>query len=231
MKNILLAGAGRSASVLIDYLLENASKEDWQITIADINAGQVVQNERRLSFDVNNSDQRASEVKRADLVISLLPPFLHALIADACIVYKKHLLTASYVSPEIARLDAAAQEAGVLFLNEMGLDPGIDHMSAMAILEDIKDRGGAVLSFKSYTGGLIAPESCNNPWSYKLTWNPRNVILAGQATARYLCDKQIRHVPYSRIFNTVWIRSPPYCVVRCVRQAFARPGMYLFSWV
>jgi saccharopine dehydrogenase-like NADP-dependent oxidoreductase len=202
MKHILLAGSGRSAAALIHYLLENALQEDWEITIADIHPGSSVHpRERRILFDVTDEFQCSRETQRADLVISLLPASFHSRMAVDCIRYKKHFLTASYVSEEIRALDTAAREGGVLLLNEMGLDPGIDHMSAMAMIDAIKTEGGKIHSFKSYTGGLIAPESVDNPWEYKFTWNPRNVVLAGQATAHYMGSNQLKYVPYHRLFK------------------------------
>jgi saccharopine dehydrogenase-like NADP-dependent oxidoreductase len=203
MKKILLLGAGRSAFSLINYLIDNCAKEGWEVTIADMLLAASIKSEKRIQLDIQNETLRASAIQNADLVISLLPPSLHYIIALDCIRFKKHLLTASYVAPEIAALDKEAKAAGVLFLNEMGLDPGIDHMSAMAILDEIKARGGTITSYKSYTGGLIAPESSDNPWEYKFTWNPRNVVLAGQATAQYLENKQLKYVPYNRLFKQV----------------------------
>jgi saccharopine dehydrogenase-like NADP-dependent oxidoreductase len=134
-------------------------------------------------------------------VISLLPPALHILAANDCLRFRKSLVTASYVSAEIAALDTECKKSGLLFLNECGLDPGIDHMSAMEIIHRLQKQGAALTSFKSYTGGLIAPESNDNPWGYKFTWNPRNVILAGQGTAKYIQDGHYRYIPYSRIFS------------------------------
>ncbi len=209
MQNILLIGAGRSASSLIKYLLDNSSKEDWKIVIGDISAFHAQQkanhhpHAKGIAFDVNDEPQRMKEIQAADLVISLLPAHLHIVVATDCVHFGKHLLTASYVSKEIAELNDAAKASDILLLNETGLDPGIDHMSAMQLIDRIKAQGGELTVFKSYTGGLIAPESNDNPWRYKFTWNPRNVVLAGQGTACYIENAKLKYVPYSRLFSQI----------------------------
>lgn len=206
MKNILLLGAGKSSHVLIKYLLNNAASGNWQVTVADISLEAAQSNVgshpggKAMALDINNEAQREAAIRGADLVISLLPPALHLFAAKDCLRFKKHLVTASYVSPEMKALHPDAVKNGLIFLNECGLDPGIDHMSAMKIIDSIHEEGGKVMEFRSYTGGLIAPESNNNPWGYKFTWNPRNVILAGQGTAKYLLDGKIKEVPYKELF-------------------------------
>ncbi len=207
MRNILLIGAGRSSSSLIKYLLDHSVKEDWTLTVADVSeelAGQKTGGHDRgkaIRFDVQDEHQRIAEVSKADIVISMLPAHMHLAVAEECIRQKKNLVTASYVSKEMQELDGKARENGVLLLNECGLDPGIDHMSAMKIIEEIKSKGGEVISFKSYTGGLVAPESNDNPWGYKFSWHPRNVILAGQGTAKYIEKGRYRYLPYNRLFS------------------------------
>jgi saccharopine dehydrogenase-like NADP-dependent oxidoreductase len=207
MKKILVIGAGLSSSYLIKYLLANAKKENWEITIADQNIELAKQkigkakNAIALAFNITNETERKAAIKDTDLVVSLLPPTLHILAAKECIAYKKHLVTASYVSDEMKSLDEAAKKADVLFLNEIGLDPGIDHLSAMEMIHKIEDKKGEIISFKSFCGGLIAPEFDNNPWNYKFTWNPRNVVLAGQATAKYLENGLLKFIPPNRIFS------------------------------
>jgi len=207
MKNILLLGAGKSSHVLIKYLLQNAASGSWQVTVADIsleaaqsNVGNH-SNAKAIALDINNAQQREAAIQNADLVISLLPPALHLFAAKDCLRFKKHLVTASYVSPEMKALHQDVVASGLIFLNECGLDPGIDHMSAMKIMDEIHAGGGKIIEFRSYTGGLIAPESNNNPWGYKFTWNPRNVILAGQGTTKYLLDGKIKEVPYKELFT------------------------------
>ncbi|MDA0682668.1 MAG: saccharopine dehydrogenase NADP-binding domain-containing protein, partial [Bacteroidetes bacterium] len=159
MKKILVIGAGRSAVTLIQYLLNHSTANNWQVTVADFSqdlAKQAVENHPNGSaifFNVTDDNQRVSEISNADIVISMLPASMHITVAKDCIRLKKHLVTASYVSKEIADLDSSAKQAGVLLLNEIGLDPGIDHMSAMAVIDDIKARGGELTSFKSFCGG------------------------------------------------------------------------------
>jgi saccharopine dehydrogenase (NADP+, L-glutamate forming) len=207
MKKILVIGAGLSSSYLIKYLLANAKKENWQVTIADQSielAKQKIAKSKQgiaLAFNINNQNEREEAIKNADLVVSLLPPTLHIIAAHDCIKFKKNLVTASYVTPPMQSLNEAALEANVLFLNEIGLDPGIDHLSAMEMIHKIQKDGGNITSFKSFCGGLVAPEFDNNPWNYKFTWNPRNVILAGQATAQYLENGLIKFIPQNRIFE------------------------------
>lgn len=205
-----MLGAGRSSSDLIRYLLTNAVSNEWLVRVGDLDetlAAQKIQgHEQGESFKIIHGDegQRNAEIAAADLVISMLPAFMHAEIAACCIEHGKHLITPSYVSDEMWALDEKAKASGVLILNEMGVDPGIDHMSAMAIVHDITAKGGEITSFESFTGGLIAPESDNNPWNYKITWNPRNVVLAGYGgTARYLEDNSLKFIPYHRLFTSL----------------------------
>lgn len=204
MKKILIIGAGRSSSALIKYLEENAGRYQWELTIGDKEEKPVSQSQvsRRIYFDVFNDEQLNEEVKQADLVISMLPAMFHPVVARVCLKHSKSLLTASYISPEIAELDTEARSLGVLFLNEMGVDPGIDHMSAMNVINRIRKEGYKLLCFETFTGGLIAPESDNNPWHYKITWNPRNVVLAGQGgPARFIQEGTFKFIPYHRLFR------------------------------
>ncbi len=207
MKRILLIGAGRSSSSLISYLLEHAAQENWELTVADISKDNAAvklgghASGRAIALDIHNSVATTSEIEKADLVLSMLPAHMHISVARECVRLKKHLVTASYVTEEMQSLDASAKDSGVILLNECGLDPGIDHMSAMEIIDRIHEEGGKLISFKSYTGGLVAPESNDNPWGYKFSWNPRNVILAGQGTARYVEDGKYKYIPYHRLFS------------------------------
>ncbi|GJM29364.1 MAG: saccharopine dehydrogenase [Cyclobacteriaceae bacterium] len=207
MKNVLILGAGRTVPSLIDYLAR-LSGLDIQIRVGDIS--EQLANQRALgydnvtgfSFDVTDQSQREQEVLNADLVISLLPVKFHIEVAKTCLQYGKQMLTASYITPEMAKLDTEAKDKGILLLNECGLDPGLDHMTAMAALDYIRlKKGGEVFSFNSYTGGLIAPESDNNPWHYKFTWNPRNVVLAGTETARFIRNGKYKYIPYHCVFT------------------------------
>ena len=189
MKNILVIGAGRSAVTLIKYLLDNAEVNNWNVIVADFSeelAKQAVSNHpnaKAIFFNVTDAVQREHEITAADIIISMLPTTMHIRVAEDCVRLGKNLVTASYVSKEILDLDEKAEKAGVLLLNEIGLDPGIDHMSAMQVIDQIKENGGELTSFKSFCGGLVHPDYDNNPWNYKFTWNPRNVVLAGQGTA------------------------------------------------
>lgn len=206
MKKILLFGAGKSATVLIDYLLRNALVEDWTVTVVDANlslaqskignalAGQA------LSFDINDAAERGTHIQQADIVISLLPPALHILVAKDCISYKKNLLTASYVDEQMRNLEQSILDSNILFLCEMGLDPGIDHMSAKKMIDTIEANGGKITSFYSHCGGLVAPENDNNPWHYKISWNPRNVVMAGKAGAIFKEDGADKEMPYEKLF-------------------------------
>jgi saccharopine dehydrogenase (NADP+, L-glutamate forming) len=209
MKNILVIGAGRSSTYLIQYLLNHSASEQWKVTVADVSIDLAKQktnnhpNARAILFDIHNQQQREEEIKNADLVVSMLPASMHLEVAKDCIKFNKHLATASYVSPEMAALSNEASDAKVTFINEIGLDPGIDHASAMKLIDEIKESGGELISFKSYCGGLVAPESNDNPWGYKFSWNPRNVILAGQGTAQYIENGKYKYIPYNRLFTQI----------------------------
>jgi saccharopine dehydrogenase (NADP+, L-glutamate forming) len=206
VKTILLLGAGKSATVLIDYLIETVKENKWKFIIADANKEQILAKTNHSPFaeavalDVTNDDDRAALIERAHVVISMMPPSLHFLVAKDCVEYRKHLLTASYLDNKIKSLQQEIQQKKLLFLCEMGLDPGIDHMSAMKMIETIKADGGTISSFKSHCGGLVAPESDDNPWHYKISWNPRNVVLAGKAGAEYELDEQVIHQGYETLF-------------------------------
>jgi len=207
MHNILIIGAGLSSSALIKYVLDKATVNGWFVTVADAvleNAEKKIDKHpqgRAVWLDVMKVNDRRELIGRADVVVSLLPAHLHLEVAHDCVKLKKHLITASYVSQEMYRLGDEARDRELIFMGEMGLDPGIDHMSAMKMINDIKGQGGKITSFYSYTGGLIAPESADNPWNYKFTWNPRNVVLAGQGTAQYLENGKLRYTPYSRLYK------------------------------
>ena len=209
MKKILVIGAGRSAVTLIKYLLDNAKSNNWLVIVADYSeelaksAVAEYEQGKAIFFDVNNTEQREEEIKNTDIVISMLPASMHFLLAKDCVRLKKNLVTASYVSAEIAGLDEAAKQVGVLLLNEIGLDPGVDHMSAMQVIDKIKANGGVLTSFKSFCGGLVHPDYDNNPWNYKFTWNPRNVVLAGKGTAHYIENGEYKYIPYTKLFERI----------------------------
>lgn len=209
MRKILVLGAGRSSASLIRYLLKHAPVHEWEVLVGDLSEAAAIgavgasAAGRGIRFDITERSAVAI-ISSADVVISLLPPNLHPKVADICLDQRKHLLTASYVSDEMASYHSHAVEHGLLFLNECGLDPGIDHMSAMQVIDRIRAMGGRILSFESFTGGLIDP-ACDpgNPWQYKFTWNPRNVVTAGQGMARFLEDGKLKFVPYQRLFSRI----------------------------
>ncbi len=207
MKQILLFGAGKSATVLIDYLLENAVTGNWKLIIVDANielANAKLNHSPHgiaVSFDIMDEQKREQQISKADIVISMLPPTLHFLVAKDCVKFYKHLLTASYVDEQIKSLEKEITGKDLLFLCEMGLDPGIDHMSAMKIIDDIHSAGGKITSFKSHCGGLVAPESDDNPWHYKISWNPRNIVLAGKAGAHYRENGKEVRLKYEELFS------------------------------
>jgi saccharopine dehydrogenase-like NADP-dependent oxidoreductase len=208
MRKILLIGAGRSASSLITYLLEKSYSENLQITIADISldlAKSIINNHengKTLVLDIFNNPERIKAIKNSDIVISMLPAHLHLNVAKDCITYGKNMVTASYISEDMKSLNEEATKKGLIFMNEIGLDPGIDHMSAMKVIDSIRDKGGKMLLFESFTGGLVAPECDDNLWNYKFTWNPRNVVLAGQGgAAKFLQEGKYKYIPYHKLFR------------------------------
>jgi saccharopine dehydrogenase-like NADP-dependent oxidoreductase len=217
MKNILIIGAGRSSSALIRYIYKEAVKHHWQITVTDQQLSLAEEKTRDFdgiitaALDVADTAQRQKLVSSADVIISMLPPSLHINLAHDCLILGKHLLTASYVSPAMQKLHEEAKQKGLLFVNEAGLDPGIDHLSAMKIIDSVKQKRGRVHSFKSFCGGLVAPQSDTNPWGYKFTWNPRNVVLAGQGTVQYIIDGQYKYIPFHKVFaHTEQVHIPGY---------------------
>ncbi|UII74572.1 saccharopine dehydrogenase NADP-binding domain-containing protein [Flagellimonas sp. HMM57] len=208
VRTILVLGAGKSTAYLLDYILEKSNKEKLQLTIGDLNPQHIPEhiashpNCNVIELDIFNDEQRKNVIASTSLVISMLPPRLHIKIAEDCITFKKHLVTASYVSKEIAALDSDAKKNGLVFINEAGLDPGIDHMSAMEIIDRITNKGGKMLLFESFTGGLVAPENDSNLWNYKFTWNPRNVVVAGQGgAAKFIQEGTYKYIPYQKLFR------------------------------
>lgn len=209
MKKILILGAGLSSSSLIKYLLDHSVQYNWKVRIGQRTIEVAKRkignhpNGEAVAFDVFNEQQLLEEVKNTDVVISMLPARFHFLVAERCVEFGKHMITASYVSKDIKGLHEKAVEKGLLLLNEIGVDPGIDHMSAMKVIDEIRAKGGEMVSFKSSTGGLVAPEFDNNPWNYKFTWNPRNVVVAGQSVAQYIYNGNYKFVPYNQLFRRI----------------------------
>ena len=208
MKKIVIFGAGRSSTSLIEYLLSIAEEQNLLITLLDYNeelAKSKINNHKfgeAHFIDANNPNERLKFIKESQLVISMLPAHMHLGIVKDAIHEKVHVITPSYVTEEIRSLNADAKNNDVLILNEMGLDPGIDHMSAKKIIDEIEDNGGKLTGFESFTGGLVAPESDDNPWNYKFTWNPRNVVLAGQGgAAKFIQEGKYKYIPYNKLFR------------------------------
>ena len=208
MKNILIIGAGKSSSSLIKYLLEKSVEENFNITIGDVsttNALKLIGNNNNASavvLDVFNDEERQKYIQKADVVISMLPARFHIEVAKDCITFGKHMVTASYISKEMQALNEDVKSKNLVFMNEIGLDPGIDHMSAMQVIDRIKDNNAKMLLFESFCGGLVAPESDKNLWNYKFTWNPRNVVLAGQGgAAMFIQEGTYKYIPYHKLFR------------------------------
>ncbi|GAK92029.1 saccharopine dehydrogenase [Nonlabens ulvanivorans] len=208
MRDILIIGAGKSTGVLVDYLLKKSEQENLKLLIADKNInqakllGQNHKNVEAVELDIFNEEQRKSYIEKASIVISMLPARFHIEVARDCVTYGKSMVTASYVSPEMQALNESAIEKNLVFMNEIGVDPGIDHMSAMQVLDRIRSQGGKILLFESFTGGLVAPENDDNLWNYKFTWNPRNVVTAGQGgAAKFIQEGQYKYIPYHKLFR------------------------------
>jgi saccharopine dehydrogenase-like NADP-dependent oxidoreductase len=218
IQRIVVFGAGKSTSAMIEYLATHEDATGWAVTVLD-------QDEKALSAkcapypniqaqgaDLSDPNTRAHWIQQADVVVSMLPAFMHIEVAKACLTYEKHLVTASYVSPEMAALHEEAKAKNLVFLNECGVDPGIDHMSTMEILEKLRAKGAEITSYESFCGGILAPESPSNPWQYKFTWNPRNVVLAGAGGAvKFIQEGLYKFIPYHKLFRrTEFMTIPGY---------------------
>lgn len=208
MKKILILGAGRSAYTLIQYLLKESQKYEWTIIVAEKDKSLAeasikgAANAEARELDVFDESQRENYIRESDIVVSMLPARFHHLVAQTCLQFRRSMVTASYVSPEIQAMDQEAKDAGILFLNEIGLDPGLDHLSAMQTIDDIRSNNYKLTEFETFTGGLVAPESDNNPWNYKFTWNPRNVVLAGSGGAvKFIQEHRYKYIPYHHLFR------------------------------
>ncbi len=210
MKKILVLGAGKSSPYLIHYLLSHAEAEDWQVTVADLDRDLAAEQledrprSRAAVMDIRDAEAVRREFADTALVVSMLPPFLHHLVAEACLEHGCHLVTVSYEDEQMRAFDGRARERDLIFLNEMGLDPGIDHMSAMATIQEIRAAGGCITGFRSYGSGVPAPDSIENPMQYVITWNPQNVALAGVGGAIYRSERETKVVHGHRIFQHTW---------------------------
>ncbi|WP_460220698.1 saccharopine dehydrogenase family protein [Psychroserpens sp. MEBiC05023] len=208
MRKILVIGSGKSTSYLIKYLLDKSKEEELHIIVGDINIQNAKalignhENANAITLDVFDKSSRQEAIENADIVVSMLPARYHIEVAKDCITFGKNMVTASYVSEEMQKLNKAVTEKGLVFMNEIGVDPGIDHMSAIKVIDTIREKGGQMVLFESFTGGLVAPESDNNLWNYKFTWNPRNVVVAGQGSAaKFLQEGSYKYIPYNRLFR------------------------------
>jgi len=208
IRSILIIGAGRSASSLIKYLLDKSDEEHLEIIVADLSLASAKEkidnhpNAKAIVLDVFEKKARQEAIQNSDIVISMLPARFHLDVAKDCVTFGKSLVTASYISKEMKALDKAVKEKGLVFMNEIGLDPGIDHMSAMQVIDRIRNNGGKLILFESFTGGLVAPESDDNLWHYKFTWNPRNVVVAGQGSAaKFIQEGKYKYIPYQKLFR------------------------------
>lgn len=208
MRKILVIGSGKSSSYLIKYLLGKSEEENLHIIVGDVdlrNAQKLINDHKKghaITLDVFNNQSRKEAIENADIVVSMLPARYHIEVARDCITLGKNMVTASYVSKEMEDLDTAAKNKGLVFMNEIGVDPGIDHMSAMKVIDKIRAKGGKMVLFESFAGGLVAPENDNNLWNYKFTWNPRNVVVAGQGSAaKFIQEGNYKYIPYHRLFR------------------------------
>lgn len=210
MKSISILGAGKSSPYLISWLLDNANKYDWTVTVADQDlqmAKSRVNNHpcgKAIGFDINNSTMRSKIISGSDIVINMLAPRFQHLVALTCTRFGKHMISVSYEDRRIREIQHDALEKNILIITEIGLDPGIDHMSAAQLVEDIRNRGGKIHSFESYGGGLPAPDTLSNPLKYVISWNPRNVVMAGENGAQYLEKGKIKIIPYHNVFRRTW---------------------------
>ena len=241
MSHILVLGAGQSARFLIAKLLELSDKHDWSVTVGDMDvaaAEAVVDGHARgraVYFDVNDSDLRNAEIQKADIVANLLPPAYQSLVAWDCVNHGRHMVGASYQDQAMRDLSTDAERKGVLLLGELGLDPGIDHMVAMRLIDRVREKGGRIVGFASYGGGLPAPDQPQNPLQYIITWNPRNVVMSGEDGTQYLENGKIKIVPHHHIFHHTWavdvdgigvLEAYPHSDALRYRDAFGLPDVH-----
>jgi len=207
VKKILVLGAGLVSRPLVRYLLD---VEGFEVTVASRTVSKAEKlvgdhpRGRALPLNVEEGEKLSALVAEHDLAISLLPYIHHLKVANLCLEHGKHLVTTSYVTDKMNAFDGPAKEKGLLFLNEIGLDPGIDHMSAMKIIHAVQNGGGEVAGFSSYCGGLPAPEANDNPYGYKFSWSPRAVLMAGKNAAKFLKDGQLYDIPGEELFDNYW---------------------------
>jgi saccharopine dehydrogenase (NADP+, L-glutamate forming) len=210
MQKILILGAGKSSSALIEYLSSSGLQHGWLISVADFNIN-LAKNKSKdksnctaVQLDIHNDAERRKIIDAHDLILSMLPSSMHVLPAKDCVDLKKHFLNASYVTEALIPIFKQGQSQGLIFMGELGLDPGLDHISAMCMFNHVFREGGIIESFRSFAGGLVALESDDNPWHYKFSWNPKNVILAGRGTAQFKANGRSYFVPYPRLFRDAY---------------------------
>ena len=210
MKRIVLIGAGLSTKSLVPYLKDRLESHQWYLRVLDRDLkvaqhrlGEESSQCSAAAIDISDTALLELELADTDVAISMVPAHMHMNVAKACLKLSIHLLTASYLSDEMKGLDQEVKAKNLVFLNECGLDPGIDHMSAMRLLDGIREDGGDIRLFESFTGGLLSPESeGDNPWRYKFTWNPRNVVLAGQGGAvKFIQEGKYKYIPPHMVFR------------------------------
>lgn len=213
MHKVLVFGAGRSSGALIDYLIQQKSVP---LTVSVVDQSLQLAQEKTVNspacqaiqLNIFDDEARMELIKSHDIVVSLMPPHLHHLLAKDAILFKKHIITASYISEKIAGLHDQAVKQGVMIMGELGLDPGLDHMSALKEIDALRS-SAKIIGFKSATGGVVAPESMDNPWGYKITWNPRNVVLAGKSGASFLENGVTKKFTYDQVFKNIEIWDFP----------------------
>ena len=204
MKKVIILGAGLVTKPLVRYLLDHP---DFEVEVASRTVSKAVKlidnhpQGTASELNLKNEELLREKISKADLVISMVPYSFHPTVAKYCLEFKKDMVTTSYVSDEMKNLDGEAKEAGILILNEVGLDPGIDHMEAMRIIHDVEENGGQILGFTSFCGGLPAPEANTNPFGYKFSWSPIGVLLAGKNSAQYLKNGQEVLIPSEDLFD------------------------------
>jgi len=211
MKKILILGAGFVSKPVVKYLVE----KKFDVTLADIDLRKAQEsaaqypNVTPLQFDIKDEAMLSTLIENHNLIVSLLPAMFHPIVAEQCIECGKNMVTTSYVSERMKLLDEPAKRAGVVILNEVGVDPGIDHMSAMRVIHKVRQKGGYIESFMSYCGGLPSPESNDNPFGYKFSWSPKGVLTAGKSDGKYLRDGEVINIPGEKLFTHYWITGIP----------------------
>jgi saccharopine dehydrogenase-like NADP-dependent oxidoreductase len=210
VKQILVIGAGRSSPYLIARLLEMSAEYDWFVTVGDVDQSLAEDRVREhprgaaIHFDVNDEALRSTQIDNADVVINMLSPVYQDLVAWDCVNQGRHMLSVSYRDQALRDLDQDAKRKGLLILSELGLDPGLDHMSTMKLISEVRSKGGRIVSFESYGSGIPAVGESHNPFNYVITWNPRNVVMSSEHGAQYMEDGKIKIVPFHHVFHHTW---------------------------